>query len=631
MKKTNLLFVKSKRILLAIALANTCVCGEISAINEDTPGLSFEMGFPESFTDDQLGVWKRYYGFYGPEDYGTSQTVYEFSNGLYYTKPVCNVSNLFFSTKRTTGSMGDEDRDGWVQYGKAKYDSVEFCNQDSYDLANRCLKIKSAYSYMVYGLSGNGLDTITFLPGDTVPLPLYIDYNDTTHETTASAKYVFPSEKVKFPQGSFDIIDKRELDPMIQKNCCADYPFYTMPDSKCLEPGQKVVRIGSTDYTEMLYNASMPFGYERRAMAERMVYSFEVKENSTLLGCQHAAFLEDVPAQYSSRQDDFHEGDKRPSGLLSVTIKDAKGNAIHPLCGLFDLNTDNGDEQFTRIENKCSWSGSRSSYKDWTNYVYDLREHIGEIVTIEVWVHDCLLELPVCDNCKTVHPNNDYFVDEDGTTRIPKCENQRVRLNSGGYPYAITSGCGKKNAKCRLVPMAGGHRAYCYFTAFTKKLEMVVDSSSASDTITITAPMGFSRYEWKTGTAPFVSEDGKSNVAKLLRSDIQENTDYSCVMFGDDENCTKIIGTVQLFKDGSGVVDELGERVVSYPNPVKDALIVKGYANLPYTIFSMRGEAVSQGLMAGEKIDLSSLTTGGYWLKISREDGKTDYLKVIKE
>lgn len=568
MKKTNLLFVKSKRILLAIALANTCVCGEISAINEDTPGLSFEMGFPESFTDDQLGVWKRYYGFYGPEDYGTSQTVYEFSNGLYYTKPVCNVSNLFFSTKRTTGSMGDEDRDGWVQYGKAKYDSVEFCNQDSYDLANRCLKIK-------------------------------------------------------FPQGSFDIIDKRELDPMIQKNCCADYPFYTMPDSKCLEPGQKVVRIGSTDYTEMLYNASMPFGYERRAMAERMVYSFEVKENSTLLGCQYAAFLDDCPSEIMYRQNGLHFGNEHPSAFLSITLMDAKGNNIHPSCGLFDHNANNDPSQYTFMNHACSYTGGVCVYKDWTNYVYDLREHIGEIVTIEVWVHDCLLDLPVCDNCKTVHPNNDYFVDEDGIPRISECNNA-----NWGYRGV---GCKNKNAKCRLVPMAGGHRAYCYFTAFTKKLEMVVDSSSASDTITITAPTGFSRYEWNTGTAPFVSEDGKSNVAKLLRSDIQENTDYSCVMFGDDENCTKIIGTVQLFKDGSGVVDELGESVVSYPNPVKDALIVKGYANLPYTIFSMRGEAVSQGMMAGEKIDLSSLTTGGYWLKISREDGKTDYLKVIKE
>ena len=103
MKKTNLHFVKSKRILLAIALANTCVCGEIFAINEDTPGLSFETGFPESFTDDQLGVWKRYYGFFGAEDFEATQIVNKISNHKCYAK-------------RNVGGEGDEDNDGWVRY-----------------------------------------------------------------------------------------------------------------------------------------------------------------------------------------------------------------------------------------------------------------------------------------------------------------------------------------------------------------------------------------------------------------------------------------------------------------------------------------------------------------------------------
>lgn len=611
MKKTNLHFVKSKRILLAIALANTYVCGEISAINEDTPGLSFEMGFPESFTDDQLGVWKRYYGFFGAEDFGAENI----SN---------DISNLFYLQKRTVGQLGDEDGNGWVQYGKAKSSQVEFTDSFTY----------KAYCF------GKEIGEVTYKPGATVKLPAYIDYDGESYELGQYAEYTYPTEVVQFSQGSFEIIDKRTLDPMVRNGCVSSYPFYTMPAPENLEQGQKVVRIGSVDETEMFYNYSVPQGYMRRAMAERMVYSFEVKENSTLLSCQHAAFLEE-PKNHSLQEDD-HFGDEHPSANISVTLRSANGDVIKPMCGEFQLDMNADVSQFSTIDKNCSKIGALVSYKDWSNYLYDLRDHVGEVVTIDVSVHDCLIRLAVCDNCGTPHASADYYTDENGTLRIKQCGNKGT-FQTGSYlvpdlgksvtgtPYTFLSGCGRENAPCRLVPMAGGHRAYCYFTAFTKKLEMVVDSSSASDTITITAPTGFSRYEWKTGTAPFVSEDGKSNVAKLLRSDIQENTDYSCVMFGDDENCTKIIGTVQLFKDGSGVVDELGERVVSYPNPVKDALIVKGYVNLPYTIFSMRGEAVSQGLMAGEKIDLSSLTTGGYWLKISREDGKTDYLKVIKE
>ena len=200
-----------------------------------------------------------------------------------------------------------------------------------------------------------------------------------------------------------------------------------------------------------------------------MVYSFEVKENSTLLGCQYAAFLDDCPSEIMYRQHDLHFGNEHPSAFLSITLMDAKGNNIHPSCGLFDHNANNDPSQYTFMNHACSNTGGVCVYKDWTNYVYDLREHIGEIVTIEVWVHDCLLDLPVCDNCKTVHPNNDYFVDEDGIPRISECNNA-----NWGYRGV---GCKTKNARCRMVPMAGGHKAYCYFTAFTKKMEMVMEIS----------------------------------------------------------------------------------------------------------------------------------------------------------
>ena len=99
MEGTKSMYMKCIKILFAILLVNTCICipGWGATINQDTPNLSFEAGansFPATFTDNQLGVWKRYYGFYGAEDFGANQIVNKISNYVCYsTRHVGGNSN----------------------------------------------------------------------------------------------------------------------------------------------------------------------------------------------------------------------------------------------------------------------------------------------------------------------------------------------------------------------------------------------------------------------------------------------------------------------------------------------------------------------------------------------------------
>ena len=592
--------MKCVRILFAIIIANTCICNHMSAINEDTPGLSFETGFPEDFSENELGVWKRYIGFYGANDFGAEQITNSISNYFFYStrtpKPTA-----------TTGQAGDPDKDGWIRYGQAKYETIILGDRDATE--GKTLRLDYRNTYTKYDIiTGNSLGTVTYVPGQTQNLPRYYDWNGKTYQRdkTWDYTYTYPTETVKFPKGTFDIIDTRNLDPIIKdtNTCKNDYPLYTMPPTDHLEQNQKVVRIGSTGDTEMLYSSDGPFGYIRRAMAERMSYSFVVTENSTLLSYQYATFLEDPidGASGSSGQDDAHVADERPSTFLSVTLKNKDGEIMKPVCSEFEVNMNASQAQFTSLNKSCSNTGGYAAYKDWTKYVYDLRDHIGDTVTINVWIHDCLLELPVCENCGTVHPNTDFYRDEDGIPRIKQCINKGTFSNGD---YICLAGCGRKNARCRMVPMAGGHIAYCYFTAFTKKMEMIVDNCPENDYITLTAPTGFSNYVWKAGLESLTTVEGQPNVAKVLRAAIQENVDYTCTMSGDDEACSKIVGTVQLNKDPLGAKFT---KKITCDNDVK-------FTNNSY-VTPMKYE--------NEYIDQDTITKYT-WTTIETETGRTAY------
>ena len=201
------------RVIFTILLVNTCICTSVwGAINQDTPNLSFENGegsFPATFDDEELGVWKRYYGFYGADDFGAKMIVNKISNHKCYSR-------------RVTGSAGDEDGDGWVKYGTTL----------NYNITGDC---KDENNNVIYTL------------GNNFYYQKYYNNNGSLYQINGTSTLSFRGQE---PQGSFTVINDRTLDPCVYPNqeCESKVPFYTMPTKIVngqrvvnLEDGQKVV------------------------------------------------------------------------------------------------------------------------------------------------------------------------------------------------------------------------------------------------------------------------------------------------------------------------------------------------------------------------------------------------------
>jgi len=72
-----------------------------------------------------------------------------------------------------------------------------------------------------------------------------------------------------------------------------------------------------------------------------------------------------------------------------------------------------------------------------------------------------------------------------------------------------------------------------------------------------------------------------------------------------------------------------------YPNPVQNDLNVKlsqaDATQISYTISNLSGQTISQGVLDNEKIDVSQLTTGMYFLQLKSNDGRKGAKSFIKK
>ncbi len=103
--------------------------------------------------------------------------------------------------------------------------------------------------------------------------------------------------------------------------------------------------------------------------------------------------------------------------------------------------------------------------------------------------------------------------------------------------------------------------------------------------------------------------------------------------FASSESTSFCIGgaTNAQFSDASTVTSE-GSYFDMYPNPVEDRLVIRynSTKSVAYQILDLKGRMLVNGRVESESIDLSSLSTGVYMLKIS--DGtKTITRKVMKK
>lgn len=270
-------------------------------------------------------------------------------------------------------------------------------------------------------------------------------------------------------------------DPVIS---CWDFP--TNPD------GITPVRIGSFETAECQSGST---GNKNAAMAEKLVYKFKVTENTTLLTYRFAAVLHcpDLVNRGNVRSE--HIGEQLPSFNLSVEFYDPVSQLETSLpCGAFTVSADSKNSYSLDLVNEqpnktCRGSAAANlitqfAYRPWTYGTLNLSQHVGKEATITITVHDCLRE-------------------------------------SNG----------------KIGP--GSHRAYGYFWAETKKLELKVKNCGL-DTAQIIAPEGFDSYEWtRSDNIGVETMKNKPNVALIPPELIKAGVTYSCKL-NDVSGCTSV-------------------------------------------------------------------------------------------
>ena len=323
--------------------------------------------------------------------------------------------------------------------------------------------------------------------------------------------------------GSFEITSGSGKDPNLTNNNGCNYNLRVVPEGYT-----HAARVGSYKDVELLYGYNASATWYRRAMAEKLEYTFTVTENSTLLSYKFAGVL-DEPAAGNVGS---HFGDEHPTMSVKITAK-KNGNEVVLPCNAYNANANAGNEDLITVNSGCystTYLANNMLYKDWAMIAYDLRNYIGATITIEAIVHDCLLELYVCNSCNS-------------------CTASGSATDKGNGVYESRCSKCNKTQKVTKRVMAGGHVGYGYITAETQPLKLITQNCPSDEYVTITAPEGFVEYEWKTSTGVSLeTETGSPHIARVKRSEIQD-VDYICNMYGDNRDCSHITISTRLAKD----------------------------------------------------------------------------------
>lgn len=254
------------------------------------------------------------------------------------------------------------------------------------------------------------------------------------------------------------------LDPVI---ACSN--MYVVPEDL-----QLTARLGDPDVAEG-YGRVAGGSYGSNAAAEKMVYTFVVTENSTLLNYRFALALAD-PANTGNA----HTGPQRPSFSVKIRVVSPEGIESTLPCGGFSASSNEDNATLEANPSNCTTSqASKPDYyffKNWTSASVNLQKFIGYTVTIEVVNHDCL----------STSANN-----------------------------------------------AGSHAAHGYFWAETRKLELITKNCGENDPV-ITASEGFTKYVWSRSDGKSITtKTGSPNIAIIPRSTVAPDVTYTCEMSSD--------------------------------------------------------------------------------------------------
>ncbi|HOU69123.1 MAG TPA: PKD domain-containing protein [Paludibacteraceae bacterium] len=284
------------------------------------------------------------------------------------------------------------------------------------------------------------------------------------------------------------------LDPIV----CGKFNLQTVPDGASVS-----ARIGVPLKCENFRSAGCSTRVaNRKAMAERMTYSFIVTENTTLFTYRFATVLHIPNGGVGSGQ---HNGGQYPIFSIDVTVEDPlTGEKSVMPCGSYEAKADDENMSLTRNED-CYASSSpyptEYMFRNWSTSGYDLRNHIGKKVTIDIRTHDCLVD--------------------------------------------ISSSCSSYGEKAKDVP--GNHEAYGYFYAQTRKLELITVNCGTTNP-TIEAPQGFTTYEWSRSDGKLISpsDPTKPWFVEIPRNSMTEGVVYYCKLVSDMTNCADLTLSTEL-------------------------------------------------------------------------------------
>lgn len=299
--------------------------------------------------------------------------------------------------------------------------------------------------------------------------------------------------------------------------------------------GKMTARIGSMEAAE---NQGV-----KNAMAERMVYKFVVTENTTLLTYRYAVVMHcpDLVGAAASRTE--HTGDQYPTFQMNVSLYNPSTGVSSLLqCGNFKVNASGTNKVALKLaadEGQCPSSPLHRNgdlyefaYVPWTYGNFDLSNHIGEEVTIEIINRDCL-------SSKT--------------------------STLGGETIS-----------------GGKHRSYGYFWAETRKLELTVKNCINEDAV-FYAPKGFSRYEWKSKNNVNISVDPNDPSIATIANDLKVPGDeIQCTVYNSDD-CKSEVKLTTILEEMNATLDfdfeNDCEGLVHFKN-IKDDIVgdeISGY------------------------------------------------------
>ena len=131
-----------------------------------------------------------------------------------------------------------------------------------------------------------------------------------------------------------------------------------------------------------------------------------------------------------------------------------------------------------------------------------------------------------------------------------------------------------------------------------------------SDTYTLTDENGYYSFE--------ILEDENVTVTPSLQGYTFIPTDSTI------NNIMQNIENVNFAANTTGIYDVAVQKLIFYPNPVKDVLKIKNEELKieNYTIFNVAGQVLMQGTLSDKTINVKSLQSGMYFIKIGNITGK---------